>query len=71
MDKSYAGRYQTKARKLPAHTEQCRHNDLIAVLAGRGGERRLVELAAVEGLGAAGDYMLTPAVDRASAGERA
>jgi type IV secretion system protein VirB11 len=45
--------------------------DLIAVLAGRGGERRLVELAAVEGLGAGGDYVLTPAVDRASAGERA
>ena len=45
--------------------------DLIAVLAGRGGERRLVELAAVEGLGAGGDYVLTPAVDRASAGEGA
>jgi P-type conjugative transfer ATPase TrbB len=45
--------------------------DLIAVLAGRGGERRLVELAAVEGFGAGGDYVLTPAVDRASAGERA
>ena len=45
--------------------------DLIAVLAGRGGERRLVELAAVEGLGAGGDYVLTPAIDRASAGERA
>jgi len=45
--------------------------DLIAVLAGRGGARRLVELAAVEGLGAGGDYVLTPAVDRASAGEHA
>ena len=45
--------------------------DLIAVLAGRGGERRLVELAAVEGLGADGDYVLTAAVDRASEGERA
>jgi P-type conjugative transfer ATPase TrbB len=45
--------------------------DLIAVLAGRGGERRLVELAAVEGLGSGGDYVLTLAVDRASAGERA
>ena len=44
--------------------------DLIAVLAGRGGERRLVELAAVEGLGAGGDYVLTPAVERAIAGER-
>jgi type IV secretion system protein TrbB len=45
--------------------------DLIAVLAGRGGERRLVELAAVEGLDADGDYVLTPAVDHASEGERA
>jgi type IV secretion system protein VirB11 len=45
--------------------------DLIAVLAGRGGARRLVELSAVEGLGAGGDYVLTAAVERASAGERA
>jgi type IV secretion system protein VirB11 len=45
--------------------------DLIAVLAGRGGARRLVELAAVEGLGAGGDYVLTPALERASAGEPA
>jgi len=45
--------------------------DLIAVLAGRGGARRLVELTAVEGLGDAGDYVLTPAVERATAGERA
>jgi type IV secretion system protein VirB11 len=45
--------------------------DLIAVLAGRGCARRLVELAAVEGLGAGGDYVLTPAVGCASAGERA
>ena len=37
--------------------------DLIAVLAGRGSARRLVELAAVEGLGPAGDYTLTPAGD--------
>jgi type IV secretion system protein VirB11 len=44
--------------------------DLIAVLAGRGAERRLVELAAIEGLGASGDYVLTPAVERATAGER-
>jgi type IV secretion system protein VirB11 len=32
--------------------------DLIAVLSGRGAERRLVELAAVEGLGPDGDYAL-------------
>jgi type IV secretion system protein VirB11 len=41
------------------------------VLADRGRERRLVELAAVEGLGADSDYVLTPAVDRASEEERA
>jgi type IV secretion system protein TrbB len=35
--------------------------DLIAVLAGRGQARRLVELAAVGGIGPAGDYVLTPA----------
>jgi type IV secretion system protein TrbB len=34
--------------------------DLIAVLAGRGSERRLAELARVEGLNAAGDYALRP-----------
>lgn len=34
--------------------------DVIAVLAGRGSERRLAELARVEGLGADGDYRLTP-----------
>jgi type IV secretion system protein TrbB len=34
--------------------------DLIAVLAGRGSARRLTELAKVEGLSAAGDYVLTP-----------
>ena len=33
--------------------------DLVAVLAGRGGERRLAELAAVAGLSPAGDYVLT------------
>ena len=37
--------------------------DLIAVLAGRGAERRLAELALVTGLGAAGDYSLSPAGD--------
>ena len=35
--------------------------DLVAVLAGRGSARRLVELARVEGLGAEGDYRITPA----------
>ncbi len=35
--------------------------DLVAVLAGRGSARRLVELASVEGLGATGDYALSPA----------
>ena len=38
--------------------------DLIAVLAGRGAARRLVELAAVEGLGPEGDYVLNPAGER-------
>jgi type IV secretion system protein TrbB len=41
--------------------------NLIAVLAGRGSERRLVELARVEGLGPAGDYVLAPAVELTSA----
>ena len=36
--------------------------DLVAVLAGRGSARRLVELARVEGLGAEGDYRITPAI---------
>jgi len=34
---------------------------VIAVLAGRGGERRLAELATVAGLSSGGDYLLTPA----------
>ena len=37
--------------------------DLIAVLAGRGSERRLVELTRVTGLTASGDYVLHPAGD--------
>ena len=37
--------------------------DLIAVLAGRGSERRLVELARVTGLTPSGDYALHPAGD--------
>ena len=36
--------------------------DLVAVLAGRGSQRRLVELARVEGLGPDGDYSVVPAV---------
>ena len=36
--------------------------DLVAVLAGRGSARRLVELARVEGLGADGDYRVVPTV---------
>lgn len=39
--------------------------DVIAVLAGRGADRRLAELALVEGLNASGDYDLTPAGDLA------
>ncbi|MFL9826261.1 P-type conjugative transfer ATPase TrbB [Rhodoplanes sp. SY1] len=35
--------------------------DVIAVLAGRGSERRLIELVAVSGIGPAGDYVLSPA----------
>jgi type IV secretion system protein TrbB len=35
--------------------------NLIAVLAGRGTSRRLIELTQVEGLGPTGDYRLTPA----------
>ncbi|RRD26831.1 P-type conjugative transfer ATPase TrbB [Brucellaceae bacterium VT-16-1752] len=35
--------------------------DLVAVLAGRGWSRRLVELARVNGLGPDGDYRITPA----------
>ncbi|MGA0603864.1 P-type conjugative transfer ATPase TrbB [Caulobacter sp. KR2-114] len=36
--------------------------DLIAVLSGRGAERRLAELALVEGLTRSGDYRLRPAI---------
>jgi type IV secretion system protein TrbB len=42
--------------------------DLIAVLAGRGAARRLIELSNVQGLGLAGDYVLAPAVDPLSLG---
>ncbi|MGF6312644.1 P-type conjugative transfer ATPase TrbB [Bradyrhizobium sp. i1.8.4] len=37
--------------------------NLVAVLAGRGADRRLAELAVVTGLGSAGDYSLSPAGD--------
>ena len=35
--------------------------NVVAVLAGRGVQRRLAELALVQGLSATGDYILTPA----------
>ncbi len=35
--------------------------DLVAVLSGRGAQRRLAELARIEGLGPDGDYRVTPA----------
>ncbi|OPF92767.1 hypothetical protein I8G32_04258 [Rhodopseudomonas palustris] len=38
--------------------------DVVAVLSGRGSERRLTELMRVTGLGPAGDYALSPAGDR-------
>ncbi|WP_437123438.1 P-type conjugative transfer ATPase TrbB [Tistlia consotensis] len=41
--------------------------DVIAVLSGRGAERRLSELAAVEGLDRAGDYALRPLLTSLSA----
>jgi len=43
--------------------------NLIAVLAGRGSERRLIELAVVQGFSPAGDYVLRPAVSLNSAGD--
>jgi P-type conjugative transfer ATPase TrbB len=46
--------------------------DLIAVLAGRGAERRLAELAAIEGLGSNGDYVLVSTASSSEfAGEKA
>ncbi|MBX9858546.1 MAG: P-type conjugative transfer ATPase TrbB [Sphingomonas sp.] len=42
--------------------------DLIAVLAGRGNSRRLVELARVEGLGPDGDYRVTPIIPQPAQG---
>ena len=37
--------------------------NVIAVLAGRGSDRRLIELARVEGLGPTQDYLIVPAVE--------
>jgi type IV secretion system protein VirB11 len=45
--------------------------DLIAVLTGRGSQRRLVELASVKGLNANGDYVLAAATDLTTIGDRA
>ncbi len=42
--------------------------DLIAVLAGRGASRRLVELARVDGLGSDGDYHVTPIIPQPEEG---
>jgi type IV secretion system protein VirB11 len=44
--------------------------NVIAVLAGRGAERQLVELAVVKGLKPGGDYVLAPAVKRNATGGR-
>jgi len=44
--------------------------NLIAVLAGRGSERRLIELATVQELSAAGDYVLSPASGHSRSGGR-
>jgi type IV secretion system protein VirB11 len=43
--------------------------NVIAVLSGRGASRRLTELAVVQGLNPAGDYILTSAIDLTSAGD--
>ncbi|WP_068077322.1 P-type conjugative transfer ATPase TrbB [Novosphingobium lentum] len=53
----------TVPRALIAET-----TDLIAVLAGRGTSRRLVELARVEGLGPDGDYRVTPIIPQPAQG---
>jgi len=42
--------------------------DLVAVLAGRGASRRLVELARIEGLGPDGDYCVTPIIPQPQEG---
>jgi type IV secretion system protein VirB11 len=45
--------------------------NVIAVLAGRGAQRRLIELAAVEGLDKRGDYRLATAAKLTSLGDPA
>ena len=45
--------------------------DLVAVLSGRGSQRRLAELARVEGLGPDGDYRVTPVTPKPTKGESA
>jgi type IV secretion system protein TrbB len=44
--------------------------NLIAVLSGRGNQRRLIELARVKGLGPCGDYVLAPAESDSIEGTR-
>jgi type IV secretion system protein VirB11 len=43
--------------------------DVIAVLAGRGNQRRLIELVGVEGLHSSGDYVLAPAASACMKGD--
>lgn len=45
--------------------------DLVAVLSGRGSQRRLAELARVEGLGPDGDYRVNPVTPKPHEGESA
>lgn len=45
--------------------------DLVAVLSGRGSQRRLAELARVEGLGPDGDYRVTPITPKPNEGKSA
>src|SRR5216684_6880173 len=58
LDQLVQGAVVTVPRALIAETI-----NLIAVLAGRGAARRLIELAVVEGLGPSGDYVLSSAID--------
>jgi type IV secretion system protein VirB11 len=44
--------------------------NVIAVLAGRGADRRLVELSDVRGLGSGGDYILEPSAEPSASGDR-
>jgi type IV secretion system protein VirB11 len=44
--------------------------NLVAVLAGRGNQRRLIELARVEGLGPSGDYVLVSTASDSIEGDR-